>query len=132
LFAGEKMAKILVVDDNEDILYTVKLILESKDSSFKVDTAKNGIECLKYLGSKKPDLILMDIMMPELDGMDTAIKIRENPELKEIPIIFLSAKTDKLSKGMGSICGNDYIEKPFINEDLYNRVKKMVESKNNS
>jgi CheY-like chemotaxis protein len=121
------MKKIMIVDDNVDIIYAVKTSLTDLDKGIRTIEATSGEECLKILPQEHPDIILMDIMMPGMDGMDTAIKIKEIPEYKNIPIIFLSAKTDKLSKGMGSIAGEDYVEKPFEAKDLYKRIIKVLE-----
>lgn len=118
---------VMVVDDNENIRYSLKAVLEDLDKEISVITANGGLECLEKIREKKPSIILMDVMMPGLDGMDTVIKIKEDPDTKDIPVIFLTAKTDNLTKGMGSVCGEDFIEKPFEAEDLYNRIKKVIE-----
>lgn len=118
------MKKILAVDDNEDILLTIKTILELE--GFDVDTVNSGEGCYDLLHKYTYNLILLDIMMPGLDGMDTVIKIKEDTDIPETPIIFLTAKTDKLSKGMGSICSDDYIEKPFEAKDLISRIKRVL------
>ncbi|MFW5871902.1 MAG: response regulator [bacterium] len=117
------MTDILVVDDNKDIRYTIKTSLESIDGSYKVEEATSGEDCIKKLSEKKPDIILMDVMMPGMDGMETTIKIKENPDYKDIKIIYLTAKTDSLTKGMGALSGEDFIEKPFVPEDLDKRIK---------
>lgn len=113
---------IMVVDDNPNILYSVKEGLESFDESFHVERAMGGTECLEKIKKMKPDLILMDIMMPELDGWEVVAILRSQPETKDIPIIYLTAKTDDLSRGLGSLTSKDYVEKPFDTEDLRNRI----------
>jgi DNA-binding response OmpR family regulator len=70
----------------------------------------------------RPDVILMDIMMPEMDGWDVVAKMKTNKDLSKIPIIYLTGKTDDLSKGMGSLTSEDYIEKPFDPQDLRSRI----------
>lgn len=123
------LKKIFVVDDNKDIRLTVKANLENMDSRMQVFEFSSGNDCIDALENFVPDLILLDIMMPGIDGMDAAIKIKENITTKNVPIVFLTAKTDKMSKGMGEIAGEDYIEKPFEPQDLYNRVMKILEGK---
>lgn len=112
---------VLAVDDNKDILFAIKESLES-DHSFSVACASSGRECLNRLKHHKPDVILMDIMMPEMDGWDVVAKIKTNKELAKIPIVYLTGKTDELSKGMGSLTSDDYIEKPFDPADLRARI----------
>ncbi|MEE8358005.1 MAG: response regulator [Candidatus Hydrothermarchaeales archaeon] len=118
--------RVLIVDDDPDIIYSVKSGLEDIDPSFVVTGAGGGEECLELLKTERPDLILMDIMMPEIDGWDTTARIKENEELKGIPIIFLTAKTDSLSKGMGMLTSEDYIVKPFDTVDLKNRIDTVL------
>jgi CheY-like chemotaxis protein len=115
--------KVMVVDDNQDIRFTIKDSLTAIDNTYQFVEASSGEECLKLLGQNKPDVILMDIMMPGMDGTETAIKIKEDSNFKNIPLIFLTAKTDKLSKEMGAIVGQDFVEKPFDPADLDKRIK---------
>jgi two-component system alkaline phosphatase synthesis response regulator PhoP len=112
---------VLIVDDNKDILFSVKESLES-DPAYSVECAKSGIECLEKMKSLNPDVILMDIMMPEMDGWDVVAKIKTNKDQAKIPVIYLTGKTDDLSKGMGSLTSEDYIEKPFDPADLRARI----------
>jgi CheY-like chemotaxis protein len=112
---------VLAVDDNKDILFSIKESLES-DHSFSVSCAGSGKECLNRLKHHKPDVILMDIMMPEMDGWDVVAKIKTNKDQAKIPVIYLTGKTDDLSKGMGSLTSEDYIEKPFDPADLRARI----------
>jgi len=116
--------KIMVVDDEPDILTTVGKILEL--NGYEVITAVNGRDCLSKLNANTPDLILLDIMMPEMNGWDVAARIKENPRWNTIPIVFLTAKGDVMSKSMGSLAAEDYITKPFDIKDLKNRVEKAL------
>lgn len=121
--------KIMVVDDEPDILFTVGQVLEA--SGYEVLKAKNGKECIELLDQMQsnPDLVLLDIMMPEVSGWDVAAKIKENPAWNDIPIVFLTAKGDTMSVGMGNLAANDYIIKPFDIEDLKKRVEKIFSEK---
>ena len=116
--------KIMVVDDEPDILFTVGQMLEM--SGYDVVKASNGNECFNELEKAIPDLVLLDIMMPEINGWDVAAKIKENPKWTDIPIIFLTAKGDTMSIGMGSLASEDYIVKPFDIKDLKERVEKIL------
>jgi DNA-binding response OmpR family regulator len=117
---------IMVVDDEPDILVTVGQMLEM--SGYTVVKAKDGIECINKLNEleSKPDLVLLDIMMPDLSGWDVAAKIKENPSWRNIPIIFLTAKGDTMSIGMGNLAAEDYIVKPFDIKDLKERVDNVL------
>ncbi|MDH7517730.1 MAG: response regulator [Candidatus Thermoplasmatota archaeon] len=116
--------KIMIVDDEPDILTTVGKILEL--DGYEVIRAVNGRDCLDKLNVNTPDLILLDIMMPEMSGWDVAARIKENPKWNMIPIVFLTVKNDVMSKGMGSLAAEDYITKPFDIKDLRNRVEKAL------
>ena len=118
----------MVVDDEPDILTTVGQMLEM--SGFDVIRANSGKECIKKLTQSpaNPDLIVLDIMMPEVSGWDVAAKIKENPRWNKIPIVFLTAKGDVMSIGMGGMTSEDYIVKPFDIKDLIDRIKKILDN----
>ena len=125
------MAKrILVVDDDENILNLERTILEQK--GFEVTSAEGGTEALKLLGEKTFDLVLLDVMMPEVDGFTVCRKIKEDPRLKDVPVIFLTAKGggEALAEGFesGAIM---YINKPFTANKLLTIVNTMLESGTN-
>jgi twitching motility two-component system response regulator PilG len=121
------MAKrILVVDDDENILSLERTILEQK--GFVVTTAAGGAEALDILGKEEFDLVLLDVMMPEIDGFTVCRRIKEEPRTKEIPVIFLTAKGggEALAEGFesGAIM---YINKPFTANKLLTIVNTMLE-----
>ena len=121
------MAKrILVVDDDENILSLERTILEQK--GFAVTTADGGAEALEILGKEDFDLVLLDVMMPEMDGFTVCRKIKEQPRTKEVPVIFLTAKGggEALAEGFesGAIM---YINKPFTANKLLTIVNTMLE-----
>ena len=121
------MAKrILVVDDDENILSLERTILEQK--GFAVTTADGGAAALEMLGKEDFDLVLLDVMMPEIDGFTVCRRIKEEPRTKEIPVIFLTAKGggEALAEGFesGAIM---YINKPFTANKLLTIVNTMLE-----
>jgi DNA-binding response OmpR family regulator len=122
------MAKrILVVDDDENILSLERTILEQK--GFEVTSASGGAEALRLLGEKPFDLVLLDVMMPEVDGFTVCRKIKEDTRLKDTPVIFLTAKGggEALAEGFesGAIM---YINKPFTANKLLTIVNTMLEA----
>ena len=119
---------ILVVDDNKKNLGVVSSYL--KEEKYKLTLALNGTEALKVLSRDNVDLVLLDIMMPGMDGFEVCTIINETPEIKDIPVIFLTARTDTedIVKGF-NIGGVDYITKPFNKEELIVRVRNHVELK---
>ncbi len=118
--------KIMVVDDEPDQVYTIQQFFEFS-GKYEVIGANSGMECVELLKNKKiPDLILLDIMMPEKSGWDVFTQLKEKTEWREIPIIFLTALTDEYSKGFGSISADDYIEKPYDLEELKKRIEKIL------
>lgn len=113
------MYNILVVDDDKEIVESIEIFL--RNEGFNIYKAYNGLEALDVLVNKDVHLILMDIMMPKLDGIKATIKIREE---KNIPIILVSAKSEDTDKIMGlNIGADDYITKPFNLLELIARVK---------
>lgn len=118
--------KILVIEDTESILNAVKTIL--KMEGFNVITAKNGKHGIELAESHLPDLIISDIMMPEVNGYEVLKKLKENHSTSLIPFIFLTAKTSmaELRHGMG-LGADDYIPKPFTSEELVHSVKTRLE-----
>ena len=120
---------ILIVDDDSSVRYTVKNGIELYDN-YKVTTVESGIKCLEILQENKiPDLILLDVMMPEMSGWKTFDKIKENEMWIDIPIIFLTARTDRVAKHAGGFLAEDYIEKPAKIPELKERIDKVLNKK---
>jgi DNA-binding response OmpR family regulator len=114
--------KILVVDDDKEILFSMSKLLEFE--GFEVWNAGDGLEALDALEKAAPDLIILDIMMPKLDGIAALMKIRES---SHIPVIILSAKTQDSDKVYGLTMGaDDYICKPYNPAELGARVKALL------
>ena len=119
--------KIMLVDDNTDFTYVVKKRLESISQDCEVISANSGKECFKILEQGNlPDIILLDVMMPDMEGWDVFTKIKEKTEWREIPIVFLTAKTDSFSKGFGNITAEGYIEKPIEIKELKERIDEIL------
>ena len=116
----------MVVDDEPDTVGLVTLVLESE--GHEVMPAYNGKDALDMLNDTKPDLILLDIMMPDIDGWDVYRSIRENSETKDIPVVMLTAKAQSIDKmiGLHVIGADGYITKPFGRRELVNGVKKHL------
>ncbi len=115
---------VLVVDDEPDALELVKLVLES--GGFKTILATSGKEALAQIDKTKPDAVLLDIMMPDMDGWDVFRKIKEKDS--GIPIAILTAKAQNLDRllGLHVLKADDYITKPFGKNELIGKVKKLV------
>lgn len=122
------MQKILIIEDETNVRENLKEILE--DAGYIVISATNGKEGLNVLSVDVPDLILCDIMMPEMDGYQLLESIKDNKEFNEIPFLFLSAlSTDgEIRKGM-NMSADDYITKPFRKKDLVSSVKARLEKR---
>lgn len=117
--------KILIVDDVASNILLLKVLLS--DERYKIITAVNGDEALIQASTETPDLILLDIMMPDMDGYEVTRRLKMNPETAEIPIIFLTAlnATNDIVKGF-QMGGNDFISKPFHKEELIIRVGHQI------
>ncbi|MEE9115711.1 MAG: response regulator [Thermoplasmata archaeon] len=118
--------KIVVVDDEQNILDLVGMILEAE--GFTVSKALNGTEGIKMAQEEHPDLVLLDIMMPEMDGWVVYRKLKEDSKTKDIPVAMLTVKAQAIDKEMAlDVIGvEDYITKPFTPDELVERVQKLV------
>ena len=126
------MNKVLIIEDEKNIRETIKEILDLND--YKTDTAENGLIGVAKTIQFKPDLIICDIMMPEMDGFETLRNIRSINGISTTPFIFLTAKTEKvdLREGMNS-GADDFLNKPFNTKELLEvielRINKSQEEK---
>ncbi|MGB4268837.1 MAG: response regulator transcription factor [Spirochaetota bacterium] len=119
------MPKIYVVDDEKDIREILKVNLQK--NGYDVATFASAEEVIKQLAITKPDLLILDIMMSGMDGLDLCKHIRASSTLKDIPVLFLSAKSAELDKVLGLELGaDDYITKPFSIHELIARVKAIL------
>ena len=121
--------KILLVDDDADFTEATKLLLESR--SYEVTVAHDGKEGLKKVQTEEPNLIILDVMMPEMDGYEVCAKLKSDPRFKDIPVLLLTAvgeaiSTTKYTKEMGmKIEADDYIPKPVELNELVERVENL-------
>jgi two-component system alkaline phosphatase synthesis response regulator PhoP len=124
-----KNPRILIVDDEQDILDLLTYNL--KKEGFEVDTALNGKLALKSAIINHPDLILMDVMMPEMDGIEACRQIKSSQSLKKTPIVFLTARNEEYSELAGfDVGGDDYIIKPIKPRILISRIKAILKRNN--
>ncbi len=113
--------KVLIVDDEENILISLSYLL--KKEGYAVKTAANGKEAIERFRQFKPEVVLLDVMMPEKDGFSTAREIRQMDETSDAHIIFLTAKGTSQDKLKGYTSGaDDYVVKPFDNEALLDKI----------
>ena len=121
----KKDLKILLVDDEPDILEIVGYNLSAE--GYQVITADNGADAVKLAKKKKPQLIILDVMMPEMDGIEACAQIRKLPELEETIIAFLTARGEDYSQMAGFDAGaDDYITKPIKPKVLVSKVKALL------
>lgn len=121
------MAKILVVDDEKDVVELISFLLE-KDG-YTVIKASNGREALEIVEQSQPDLILLDVMMPEMDGYTVQTRLQENPKTKKIPIIVLTAKGQLRDVFAMSANVAAYMEKPFDPKSLRQKIQESLKPK---
>ena len=119
------MAKILIVDDEEDIRTLLEYNLAKE--GFQIETAENGEIALKKVATFKPDLVLLDVMMPGMDGIEVCETIRANESTKNVLICFLTARSEDYSQIAGLEAGaDDYVSKPIKPKVLVSRIKAML------
>jgi DNA-binding response OmpR family regulator len=123
---AEEKKKVLCIEDEPEMIDLIKLILERK--GFEVVGAVGGAEGLEVIRREKPDLILLDLMMPEVDGWEVFRQIRADEQLKPIPVIVVTAKAQSIDKVLGLHIAkvDDYVTKPFGPQELLNSVNKVL------
>jgi DNA-binding response OmpR family regulator len=118
--------KILIVDDEPGIVLALQFLMEQQ--GFNVMTAQSGEFALELILQYNPDLVLLDIMLPGIDGWEVCEIIRLNPDYRNIKVIFLTAKRSEVDIAKGLALGGDaYITKPFSNDELVAKVKEVLE-----
>ncbi len=127
----EKMPRVLVVDDDSDFVESLRMILENR--SYEVITAYDGVEGLRKAKEESPDLIILDVMMPNKDGYAVCHELKADPEYSSIPILLLTAvasniPTTKYTQRMGmEIEADDYIDKPVAPSELAKRAEALLQ-----
>ncbi len=123
--SGGTRKLILVVDDTETVLIFTKMMLAGQAAEVRV--ARNGVEALKRVEEQAPDLILMDIVMPELDGVETCRRLKSDPRTGDIPVVMVTTKgnPEKVEEAFAAGC-DDYLTKPFGKLDLLAKVRRYM------
>lgn len=117
--------KIVLIEDEEDIAALIKL--QAEISGYKLHAEVDGLNGLRAVEREKPDLVILDIMLPGQSGLDVCRKIKSNPDLKDIPVIMISAKSEELDVVLGLELGaDDYVTKPFSPKILFSRVRAVL------
>ena len=126
---AEKKRKIVCVEDEPDMIDLVKLILERQN--FEVIGAMGGKEGIELIRQEKPDLVLLDLMMPDMDGWEVYRQVRADYRLKDIPIIVVTAKAQSIDKVLGLHIAKveDYVTKPFGPQELLWSIEKVLKNK---
>lgn len=121
-------ARILVVDDQPNLRWMVKTNLTRH--GFEVLEAADGEEALRLIANESPDLLVLDVMMPKLDGFEVLEKLQQVPGTRDIPVIFLTAKASERDRIHGLALGaHDYVSKPFSLQELYLRITRLLETR---
>lgn len=116
--------RVMVVDDAQTILRCTKSFLEP---AYEVIPVSDGFSALAAIQDMRPDLLLLDVSMPRLDGLTTCQAIKQNPDFTQLPIIFMTSKDSAFDKARGTQMGcDDYITKPFQKEDLLSKIQAFL------
>ena len=118
--------KVLIADDEENIVISLEFLL--RQAGYDLRIARNGEEALRLVESFQPDLVLLDVMMPQINGFEVCRRIRQNPEYTQMKVIMLTAKEREveITKGM-ALGANAYVVKPFSTKELMRDVKQLLE-----
>ncbi len=123
---GKKKGKVLLVDDEPHILTALEFLVEQ--AGYHVQKARRGEEALQLAAEFLPDIVVLDVMMPGMDGFEVAKAIRQKPELEHARIIFLTAKSTAQDRVQGYSAGGEvYLSKPFDNDQLLTIINEVVE-----
>jgi DNA-binding response OmpR family regulator len=119
--------RILIVDD---VKTNIDVLLQALRDSYKLSVATDGASALRSAEKNPPDLVLLDIMMPGMDGYEVCRRLRESPAMREVPVMFLSALDEVTNKARGfEVGGNDYLTKPFEMLEVKARVHSLLRAK---
>lgn len=117
--------KLLLIEDEEDIADLIKL--QANLSGYELHVQMNGLDGLRAVEKEKPDLVILDIMLPGLNGLEVCKKIKNNPKLQDIPVIIISAKSEEIDVVLGlEIGADDYVSKPFSLKILFSRIRAVL------
>jgi CheY-like chemotaxis protein len=118
--------RILVVEDEKDIILVLRMALEKE--GYVISEANDGIEALERVQAEKPDLILLDIMMPKLDGYTVNVRLKDNPETAKIPVIIITGRgqVQEMLKLREELKSTAYLEKPFTVAMLLEKIKELL------
>jgi len=121
--------KILIVDDDREMVELIELFL--RNAGYATISAFSGEEALEKTFHEKPDLILLDIMMPRIDGWEVLRRIKNDPEARDIPVAFITARTQNIDKmiGLSVMKAAGYITKPFSKQELLSEVKRILDER---
>jgi len=121
--------RIMVVDDEPDILFLIEKFLEIE--GYEVIKIGSGEECLERVKDIKPDIILLDVMMPGLDGWEVSKELKKDEGTRDIPVVLVTVRTSKesMEKGFEYAKCDAYVGKPIIREELINKIKWVIENK---
>jgi CheY-like chemotaxis protein len=124
---AERRLRVLVVDDDDDIRQVVAFTLKALTVPVEVVEAVDGQEAVEMAETHPPDLVVLDIMMPRMDGFEACKKLRQNVRTAFVPILMLTASGDEMSRSKGFMVGtDDYVSKPFLPSDLKTRVTRLL------
>lgn len=123
------MRRIMIVDNEPDIVYLVKKMLEKK--GYEVTQASNGRECLQKINKEKPDLVLMDVIMPGIDGWEVARKLKRNNKTKNIPVAMFTIMNDEehVKKSFEYARADEHIGKPFSRDEMLATIERVLQKK---
>jgi DNA-binding response OmpR family regulator len=117
--------EVLIIEDMEPVVQAIRMVLGRE--GFRLLIAKNGQDGLRAVTEQKPDLVILDLVLPDMDGLDICRRIRKNPEVARVPILILSGKAEEVDKVVGLAVGaDDYLAKPFGDKELVARVKALL------
>ena len=124
--------KILIVDDDREMVELIELFLDN--AGYETIVAFSGEEALEKTFREKPDLILLDIMMPKIDGWEVLRRIKNDPEAQDTPVAFITARTQNIDKmiGLSVMKAAGYITKPFSKQELLTEVKRILDERSRS
>ncbi len=126
------MKKIMIVDDEEDQIFCIKTGFEELyKNKYEIISVESGKHCFELLEKNIiPDIIILDIMMPEMNGWEVFDKLRAHKEWRDIPVVFLTARSDEFAENAGGLIADDFIEKPIDIKELARRIENVLKKKN--